>query len=157
MPEDLVEGKSTLVQVAARCRRAISNYLNQCWPWSQAPYGFTRRQWVKSHGGVPRVFWTVILHFVSNHVRRFAMHKRIAVYNHPFGYRYKWSYLYLSMDGIHLIRPDILIVIVSIQCYKILVAKIPIDSPQQQEWNILNQCSKTRCVEIELVSSRNHQ
>ena len=32
MPEDLIDGKSTLVQVMAWCRQATSHYLDQCWP-----------------------------------------------------------------------------------------------------------------------------
>ena len=45
---DLSDDKSTLVQVMAWCRQATSHYLNQCWPWSLAPYGVTRPQWVNS-------------------------------------------------------------------------------------------------------------
>ena len=46
MPQDLTDGKSTLVQVMAWCRQAASHYLNQCWPRSLLPYGVTRPQWV---------------------------------------------------------------------------------------------------------------
>ena len=42
MPQDLTDGKSTLVQVMAWCRQAPSHYLNQCWPRSPTPYGITR-------------------------------------------------------------------------------------------------------------------
>ena len=41
-------GKSTLVQVMAWCRQATSDYLSQCCPRSQSPYGITRPQWVNS-------------------------------------------------------------------------------------------------------------
>ena len=30
------------------CRWATGHYLNQCWPWSQMPYGVIRPQWVKT-------------------------------------------------------------------------------------------------------------
>ena len=43
----LRDDKSTLVKVMAWCRQTTSNYLNQCWPRSPAPYGVTRSQWVK--------------------------------------------------------------------------------------------------------------
>ena len=43
---DLNEGKSTLVQVMARCRQATSHYLNQCWHGSLPPYGVIRPHWV---------------------------------------------------------------------------------------------------------------
>ena len=46
MPGDLVDGKSTLVQVMAWCRQATRLYLNQCRPRSPKPYGDTRPQWV---------------------------------------------------------------------------------------------------------------
>ena len=46
MPQDLTDGKSTLVQVMAWCRQATSHYLNQCWPRSPMSYGVTRPQWV---------------------------------------------------------------------------------------------------------------
>ena len=42
MPEDLVEGKSTLVQVMAWCHQAASHYLNQCRSRSLMPYVITR-------------------------------------------------------------------------------------------------------------------
>ena len=44
MPLDLIDDKSTLVQVMAWCRQATSHYLNQCWPRSPTPYGVTRPQ-----------------------------------------------------------------------------------------------------------------
>ena len=37
MPQNLVEGKSTLVQVMAWCHQATSHYLNQFWPRSMSP------------------------------------------------------------------------------------------------------------------------
>ena len=39
--------KPTLVQVMAWCWQASSHYLNQFWPTSISPYGFTRSQWVE--------------------------------------------------------------------------------------------------------------
>ena len=45
---DYTYGKSSLVQVMARCCQATSHYLSQCWPRSQSPYGITRPQWVNS-------------------------------------------------------------------------------------------------------------
>ena len=47
MPLDLIDDKSTLVQVMAWCRRAPSHYLSQCWPRSMSPYGISRLQWVR--------------------------------------------------------------------------------------------------------------
>ena len=47
MPTDLIDGKSTLVQVMAWCRQATSHYLSQFWPRSLSPYGIIRPQWVK--------------------------------------------------------------------------------------------------------------
>ena len=47
MPLDLIDDKSTLVQVMAWCHQATSHYLSQCWPRSLSPYGVTRPQWVK--------------------------------------------------------------------------------------------------------------
>ena len=41
-PQDLTDGKSTLVQVMAWCRQATSHYLSQCWPSSLSPYDVTR-------------------------------------------------------------------------------------------------------------------
>ena len=32
MPEDLIHGQSTLIEVMAWCHSATSHYLNQCWP-----------------------------------------------------------------------------------------------------------------------------
>ena len=44
MPWDLIDDKSTLVQVMAWCRQATSHYLSQCWHSSMSPYGVTRPQ-----------------------------------------------------------------------------------------------------------------
>ena len=41
MPWDLIEDKSTLVQVTACCSRQQAIYLSQCWPRSMSPYGIT--------------------------------------------------------------------------------------------------------------------
>ena len=49
MPQDLTDDKSTLVQVMAWCRQAISHYLSQCWIRSVLPYGVTRPQWVNHY------------------------------------------------------------------------------------------------------------
>ena len=43
---DLTDDKSTLIQVMAWCRQAISHYLSQSWPRSMLPYGVNRPQWV---------------------------------------------------------------------------------------------------------------
>ena len=45
MPEDLVDGKWTLVQVMAWCHQAPRHYLNQCWPGSKMPYNVIRPHW----------------------------------------------------------------------------------------------------------------
>ena len=47
-PQVLTDEKSTLVQVMAWCRQAISHNLSQCWPSFLSPYGVTRPQWVNS-------------------------------------------------------------------------------------------------------------
>ena len=47
MPQDLIDDKSTLLQVMAWCHQATSHYLNQCWPRFPTPYGVTRPQWAK--------------------------------------------------------------------------------------------------------------
>ena len=49
MSMDLIDDKSTLVQVMAWCRQEASHYLSQCWPRSMMPCGVTRPQWVKAH------------------------------------------------------------------------------------------------------------
>ena len=46
MSLDFTADQSTLVQVMAWCRQAISHHLSQCWPRSLSPYGVTRPQWV---------------------------------------------------------------------------------------------------------------
>ena len=46
MSLNLNDGKSTVVQVMAWCRRATSHYLSQCWATSMSPYGITRPQCV---------------------------------------------------------------------------------------------------------------
>ena len=47
MTMDLIDHKSTLVQVMAWCHQATGHYLSHCWPWSLSPYGVTRPQRVK--------------------------------------------------------------------------------------------------------------
>ena len=46
MPQNITDGKSTLVQLMAWCRQATSHYLSLCWPRSMSPYGVIRPQWV---------------------------------------------------------------------------------------------------------------
>ena len=46
IPLDLIDAKSTSVQVMAWCHQATSHYLSQCWPRFMSPYGITRPQWV---------------------------------------------------------------------------------------------------------------
>ena len=46
MTKDLINGKSTLVQVMAWCHQATDHYLSQCWSRSLSTYGVTRTQWV---------------------------------------------------------------------------------------------------------------
>ena len=48
MPLDLIDDKSTLVQLMAWRCQATSHYLSQCWPRSMSPKGITRPQWVNS-------------------------------------------------------------------------------------------------------------
>ena len=48
MLEDLVNGKTNLVQVMAWCCHATSHHLNQHWQRSQTKYGMTCPQWVSS-------------------------------------------------------------------------------------------------------------
>ena len=42
MPQDFTDDKSTLVQVMAWCRQAISHYMSQCWLRSMSPHGVIR-------------------------------------------------------------------------------------------------------------------
>ena len=58
MPQDLTDDKSTVVQVMACCRQAISHYLSQCGPRFLSPYGVTRPQWVN----LVNLFPTVLTH-----------------------------------------------------------------------------------------------
>ena len=46
---DLSDDKSTLVQVMAWCRKATSDYVNQCWPRSMPSYGVTTSFWRHFH------------------------------------------------------------------------------------------------------------
>ena len=43
--QNLIDTKSTLVQVMAWRRQATSHYLSQCWPRSMSPYDITRLIW----------------------------------------------------------------------------------------------------------------
>ena len=47
MPQNIINEKSTLVQVMAWGHQATSHYLSQWWPSSTSPSGITRSQWVK--------------------------------------------------------------------------------------------------------------
>ena len=47
MPHNLINEKSTLVQVMAWCSEATSHYLIQCWPNSLLLFCINRPQWVK--------------------------------------------------------------------------------------------------------------
>ena len=61
---DFSDDKSTLVPVMDWCRQATSHNLNQYWPRSLPPYGFTRPQWVKLiHGRMSVVYhdWPGVL------------------------------------------------------------------------------------------------
>ena len=47
IPQNLTNGKSTLVQMMAWCRQTAGHYLSQCqWPRFMSPYGVTSSQWV---------------------------------------------------------------------------------------------------------------
>ena len=73
MSLDLIDDKSTLVQVMAWCRQAASHYLSQCWPRSMSPNGVTGPQCVNSwtlihspgtewkHENLQTEFWNVFL------------------------------------------------------------------------------------------------
>ena len=65
MPQDLTDDKSTLVQAMAWCCQVTSHYLNQCWPWSQRPYGITRPQWINPCAEFVFGIIMVYLHFLS--------------------------------------------------------------------------------------------
>ena len=65
MPMDLADGLSTLVQVMAWCRQAISHYLSQCWPRSLSPSGVTWPQWVNL-GWCHMVSWNLLTHLWPN-------------------------------------------------------------------------------------------
>ena len=50
MPQNVIDEKSTLVQVMAWCLKAPSHYLGQCWPQFMWPYLYdiTKPQWVNT-------------------------------------------------------------------------------------------------------------
>ena len=58
MPLDLINDKSTLVQIMAWCRQATSHCRSQCWPRFLSPYGVTRPQWVNEPS---HLMWWLIL------------------------------------------------------------------------------------------------
>ena len=60
MPQDLTDGKSTLVQVTAWCRQATSYCLSQCWPRSMSPYDVT---WPLS-----QIIWTYLQSDSQEHI-----------------------------------------------------------------------------------------
>ena len=64
MSLDLIDDKSTFVQVMAWCRQATSHYLSQYWPISLSPFGVTRPQWVKNlwHTRADIKFWILLAH-----------------------------------------------------------------------------------------------
>ena len=51
----------------AWCQQAPSHYLNQSWPWSMSPYGFTSPQWVK-------LCWLLDLYHLFTHNFRAWLH-----------------------------------------------------------------------------------
>ena len=53
MSEDLIDSKSTLVQVMALVCVATSHYLKQCWPWSLMPYDVINTEMERSSGWQP--------------------------------------------------------------------------------------------------------
>ena len=54
--------QSTLVKLMAWCCQATSLYLNQCWPRSLMPNGFTRPQWVNlDHLSISRYYIFITL------------------------------------------------------------------------------------------------
>ena len=54
MSQNIIDDRSTLVQVMVWCGQATSHYLSQCWPRSLSPYGVSRLQWVNT------IQWKVI-------------------------------------------------------------------------------------------------
>ena len=50
MPQNPINGKSTLFQLMAWCHQATSHYLSQCWPICLLPFGITRPQRVNQQG-----------------------------------------------------------------------------------------------------------
>ena len=57
IPRDIIDAKSTFVQIMAWCRQATSHYLRQCWPRSTPPYGIIRLQWVNSLWPSENICW----------------------------------------------------------------------------------------------------
>ena len=55
--QNLIDGKSTLVQVIAWCLQAPSHYLSQCWPIIILSYGIYRPQWLDSKFHKLLPFW----------------------------------------------------------------------------------------------------
>ena len=71
MPHDLIDDKSTLVQVMAWCHQTTSHYLSQCWLRSLSPYGIARPQWVNTRragGQRPDQQW------LTFHRQHFSVH-----------------------------------------------------------------------------------
>ena len=60
MLQDLIDDKSTLVQVMAWCLQAASHYLSQCCPRSMTSYGVSGPQWVKCLCIIHLLLFTVI-------------------------------------------------------------------------------------------------
>ena len=63
--QDLIDDKSTLVQVMAWCRQATNHYLSQCWHSSLSLYGVTRGEWVKVKQRLIPVSWRKCICFDS--------------------------------------------------------------------------------------------
>ena len=45
----IIDDKSTLAQVVARCRQETSHYKSQCWPLPMSPCDISRQQWVNTY------------------------------------------------------------------------------------------------------------
>ena len=83
MPLDLMDDKSTQVQVMAWCNQATrANYLSQCWP-KFMPYGVIRPQWVQNFS-YPGNHYPVVTDVTSQHIPN--------IYQDIWRYKWKCSY-----------------------------------------------------------------
>ena len=95
MPQNLTNGKSTLVQMMAWCRQTAGHYLSQCqWPRFMSPYGVTSSQWVnwvapganrKNSRGIFEIIFTTSWQLPETGIKKMHQNDNISIsgYNKP--------------------------------------------------------------------------